>query len=60
MQLLPIVIVIAPQGAGKNRHAEALMQRFGCTHIVDEWDGVAELAPGALALCNLSLDEVVA
>lgn len=53
MKQLPIVIVCAPQGAGKSRASETLRKRFGCTHIVDEWDGVTPLAPGALALTNL-------
>lgn len=52
MDMLPIVIVIAPQGAGKTQQAHALAERFGCTSIVEEWDGVSELSPGALALTH--------
>lgn len=52
------MIVIAPQGAGKSRHAQALAARYGCTAIVDEWDGASELAPGTLALTNLALSDV--
>lgn len=48
----PTVIVIAPHGSGKTAHAEALREIFGCTSVVDEWDGRAELAPGTLALTN--------
>lgn len=55
MRHFPIVIVIAPQGASKTRNAEALAARFGCTSIVDEWDGVSELQPGTLALTNVGL-----
>lgn len=55
MRHLPIVIVIAPQGTAKTRNAEALAARFGCTSIVDEWDGVSELQPGTLALTNVGL-----
>ncbi|WP_159407444.1 hypothetical protein ACCQ13_14820 [Xanthomonas sp. NCPPB 1638] len=49
------VVVYAPQGAGKGRHADALAQMFGCTHVVDEWDGLSPLADGALALTSVSL-----
>lgn len=53
---LPIVIVVAPQGEGKTRNAQALAARFGCSFIVDEWDGKSTLAPGTLALTNVGLD----
>jgi len=52
------VVVIAPQGAGKSRHAAALAQRLGCTSIVDEWDGHGELPAGALVLTNLPASEL--
>ena len=51
------VVIIAPQGAGKSRHAETLRAMFGCTSIVDEWDGVTPLPPGALALTNTQIAE---
>ena len=57
MREAPIVIVIAPPGAGKTRNAAALAARFGCNRIVDEWDGVSELQPGTLALTNAGLTE---
>lgn len=47
-----IVYVCAPQGAGKTRHAEALREMFGCSCIVDEWDGISEVPDGALVLTN--------
>lgn len=46
------VILIAPQGAGKTRHAESLMRIFGCTSIIEEWDGVSEPPPRALVLAH--------
>lgn len=52
------VVVVAPHGAGKSRHAAALAARFGCTHIVDEWDGKLPVPPGSLVLTNLRLDEL--
>lgn len=58
MRHLPIVIVIAPQGASKTRNAEALAARFGCTSIVDEWDGISELQPGTLALTSVAVAEL--
>lgn len=54
------IIVIAPQAAGKTRHAAAIAKMFGCTSIVDEWDGKERLPHGALALTTLSPDELVA
>jgi hypothetical protein len=53
-----VVVVSAPQGAGKNIHAEQLMRMFGCTTVVDEWDGVSELPDGALVLTNLPVRAV--
>lgn len=58
MKHLPIVIVIAPQGAGKTRNAATLAARFGCMSIVDEWDGVSELQPGTLALTSVAVAEL--
>lgn len=52
------VIVIAPEGAGKTTNAFALMRMFGCTSIVDDWDGRKPLPHGALALTTLSSAEL--
>lgn len=52
MSDLPTVIVVAPQGAGKTRIADALVEKFGYANIVDEWDGATPLPPGTLALTN--------
>lgn len=49
------MVVYAPQGAGKSQHAGALAEMFGCTHVVDEWDGIAPLDDGALALTSVPL-----
>lgn len=46
------VVVYGPQGCGKSRHAEALMVRFGCTRVQDDWNGSSPIAPGVLALTN--------
>jgi hypothetical protein len=32
-----ITIIHGPQGAGKTFHKVAFAQKFGCTHIVDDW-----------------------
>ncbi len=45
------VIVLGPQGIGKTRHADALMQAFGATTLVDDWYG-EPLQSGTLALGN--------
>lgn len=52
------VVIIAPQGAGKTRNEAALMKIFGCTSVVDEWDGRTALPRGALALTNAPIREL--
>lgn len=52
------VVIIAPAGAGKTRNQAALKKIFGCTSIVDEWDGRSPLPPGALALTNASIRQL--
>lgn len=54
----PTVIVVAPQGAGKSLYAPDLAARFGCTSIVDEWDGLSDPPDGALVLTNLRLSDL--
>lgn len=49
----PTVVIYASRGAGKTRFAEALKAMFGCTSIVDEWDGVTPVRGGALVLTNV-------
>lgn len=46
-------MIYAPQGAGKTRNAEALRVMFGCSHVVDDWDGRSPVAPGALVLSSM-------
>jgi hypothetical protein len=55
----PTVYVSAPQGAGKSRHAETLRQLFGCTQIVDEWDGSSAVPAGSLVLTNIAPMRVI-
>jgi len=50
---LNAVFVIAPQGHGKTRHAQALAAMFECTSIVEDWDGVSNVPNGALVLSNV-------
>ena len=47
------VFVCAGQGSGKSAHAEALRKMFGCTSIVDDWDGESDVPARALVLTNL-------
>lgn len=47
-----IIVITAPQGAGKSQHATALQAVFGSSRLVDEWDGVTPLQAGDLALTN--------
>jgi len=53
---MSIVIVHATQGHGKTSAAAALARRFGCSNIVDEWDGQADLPRSSLALTNVPPD----
>jgi len=46
------VIVVGPQGCGKTRNAQALVQRLGCRGIVDDWVPGVALVPGALHLTH--------
>lgn len=54
-----MVVISAPQGAGKTRHAEQLREMFGCTCIVDDWDGCSVPPPGALVLTHLPVDQAL-
>lgn len=53
-----IIILTAPQGAGKTRYAHELARALGCQCIVDEFDGSQRLYPGTLALTCLEPDEL--
>lgn len=46
------VIVSAPQGSEKTRLALELARMFGCTRVIDDWDGLSALPDGALVLTN--------
>jgi|AZIG01.1.fsa_nt_gi hypothetical protein len=49
---MSMLILYAPQGAGKTRHAEALRKHYGCVRVVDDWK-VGDLAgEGDLMLTN--------
>lgn len=47
------IIVHGSQGCGKTSAAQALRRHFGCTQIIDEWDGRVPLPGGALVMTNL-------
>lgn len=49
---MSIVIVYAPQGAGKTRHSEALRKHYGCNRVVDDSAPGQPLRAGDLALTN--------
>lgn len=50
---MPNTIVIhGPHGCGKTRNAEALAKHFGCSPIVDDWDGRSKIEAGSLVLTN--------
>lgn len=47
-----VVVIVAPQGSGKTCQAQALAELLGCTCVVDCWDGISSVPPGALVLTN--------
>lgn len=52
-----LIIIVAPQGAGKTMNAAALKESLGCERIVDNWDGRSRLEDGDLALTNCTAFE---
>ncbi|WP_265532298.1 ATP-binding protein [Pseudomonas saponiphila] len=53
------MIVTGPAGSGKTKNAEAFMRVFGCSRLVEEWDGVVRLRAGDLALTNLEQFQIL-
>lgn len=49
---MSMVIVYAPQGAGKTTHAEALRKHYGCVRVVDDWHVGGLTCEGDLMLTN--------
>lgn len=47
---MSIVIVYGDKASGKTRLSAELMRYYGCTKIVDDWDGSSPLKNGDLAL----------
>ncbi len=47
------LIIVGPQESGKTKNAASFLQVFGCSRLVDDWDGKAPLKPGDLALTNV-------
>lgn len=54
------VIVYGPQGCGKTRYGKALMAKFGCIGIFDDfgWNPSQRVKPGYLHLSNLSGEQL--
>jgi hypothetical protein len=48
-----IVIVYGAPASGKTRRARELLAHFGCTRLVDPWEG-SPLKPGDLALTSMA------
>lgn len=48
-----IVIVYGPMASGKTSNAGRLLNYFGCTRLVDDWNGRTPLQAGDLALTTL-------
>ena len=46
------VVIHGQQGCGKTRNAQALAVHFGCSSVVDDWNGRDPIAAGSLVLTN--------
>ena len=47
------VLIHGPQGCGKTRNAQALAAHFGCSSVVDDWNGRDWIDAGSLVLTNV-------
>lgn len=47
------VLIHGPQACGKTRNAQALAAHFGCSKVVDDWNGRDPIAAGSLVLTNV-------
>lgn len=47
------ILIHGPQGCGKARNAQALAAHFGCSKVVDDWNGRDRVVAGALVLTNI-------
>jgi MoxR-like ATPase len=47
------ILIHGPQGCGKTRNAQALAAHFGCSKVVDDWNGRDRVVAGALVLTNI-------
>jgi len=46
------VVIYAEQGSGKTKHIDELLDHYGKTLLIEEWDGTAPLPNDALCLTN--------
>lgn len=49
---MSIVILHGAPATGKTRRSEQFKRHYGCSRIVDGWDGRAKLKDGDLAITN--------
>lgn len=47
------VVIHGPKGCGKTRNAQALAAHFGCSSVVDDWNGRDWIDDGSLVLTNV-------
>lgn len=57
---LKTVIFSAPQGWGKSVRAKALLDEFGCSAVIEEWQPGDIVHPGMLHLTNAAPDQIAA
>jgi len=54
------VIFSAPQGWGKSADAKALLEKFGCSAVIDDWQPGAPIYLGMLHLTHAAPDQIAA
>ncbi|ATG94795.1 hypothetical protein CQB05_12760 [Paracidovorax citrulli] len=52
------VIFSAPQGWGKSTKAKALLDEFGCSAVIEEWQPGDSVHPGMLHLTHAAPDQI--
>jgi len=53
VKTMGIIILYGLQGSGKSRRAEEYRAMYGCSRVVDDWDGISPLNDGDLVITNI-------
>jgi len=50
---MTIIVIHGAQGSGKSRRSAELLKHYGCSQVVEGWDGIQHLPNNSLALTNV-------